>query len=207
MGFLMKKIIFIINMFLFASFIIFSYEEEGTASWYGPDFHGKKTANGETFNTYTLTAAHRTLPFGSLVKVVSLENDKEIVVRINDRGPFKKNRIIDLSMAAAQELGVLKNGTMNVKLILLEEGQNTYHRYKKDQTYNIQIASFSNEESAFKLADSLKEKGMEVSIQKVELDKTYHRVIIENLNYAEVQLYRVKLQEQGIEKYLVVKNI
>jgi rare lipoprotein A len=203
----MVKLYLILFVIFSSAFCLYSYEEEGVASWYGPDFHGKKTANGEIFNTNDLTAAHRTLPFGTIVKVISLENEKEIIVRINDRGPFKKDRVIDLSMAAAQELDVVKHGTMNVKLVVLEEGTNTYHRFKKDQTYNIQIASFSNEDSALKLADNLKEKGFEITIKTVELNQTVHRVIIEELNYSEVQIYRVKLHKEGIDKFLVVKNI
>jgi rare lipoprotein A len=203
----MGKLYLIFFVILSTAFCLYPYEEEGVASWYGPDFHGKKTANGEIFNTNDFTAAHRTLPFGTIVKVISLENDKEIIVRINDRGPFKKDRVIDLSNAAAEELDVVKKGTMNVKLVVLEEGKNTYHRFKKDQTYNIQIASFSKEDSALKLAENLKGKGIEVSIKTVELAQTVHRVIIEELNYSEVQLYRVKLHKEGFDKYLIVKNI
>jgi rare lipoprotein A len=80
------------------------FEQVGEASWYGPGFHGRKTANGERFDTYEMTAAHKTLPFNTLVKVTNLQNDVSIVVRINDRGPFVKGRIIDLSKAAKEEL-------------------------------------------------------------------------------------------------------
>jgi rare lipoprotein A len=83
-----------------------SWQESGIASWYGPGFHGKRTASGERFNTNEFTAAHKTLPFGTRVRVKSLLNGKEVVVRINDRGPFIKGRIIDLSQAAAQALGL-----------------------------------------------------------------------------------------------------
>ncbi len=83
------------------------WTESGIASWYGPRFHGRLTANGERFNTNELTAAHKTLPFGTRVRVKSLVNGKEIVVRINDRGPFIKGRIIDLSKAAAQAIGLI----------------------------------------------------------------------------------------------------
>ncbi len=83
------------------------WTESGIASWYGPRFHGKRTANGERFDTNELTAAHKTLPFGTRVRVKSLVNGKEVVVRINDRGPFIKGRIIDLSKAAAQAIGLI----------------------------------------------------------------------------------------------------
>lgn len=95
-------------------------EMEGIASWYGEDFHGKKTASGETYNMYDLTAAHRTLPLGSRVRVTNLDNGEEVVVIINDRGPFKKGRIIDLSYEAARRLDMIHEGTARVKLTLLD---------------------------------------------------------------------------------------
>jgi len=90
----------------------------GVASYYGPKFHGKKTASGEVFDMYKLTAAHRTLPFGTRVRVTNLENSKSVVVRINDRGPFIKGRIIDLSFEAARRIGI--TGLAKVKLIVLD---------------------------------------------------------------------------------------
>ena len=90
--------------------------ERGRASWYGPGFHGRKTANGERFNMNELTAAHKTLPFGTRVLVRNPATGKEVAVRINDRGPFVKGRIIDLSRAAAKELGVLGHGHVSVEL-------------------------------------------------------------------------------------------
>lgn len=90
--------------------------QEGTASWYGGKFHGRKTASGERFNTYDLTAAHRTLPMNTLVKVTNLSNGKSVVVRINDRGPYVGKRVIDLSYSAANELGFVKRGVAKVRL-------------------------------------------------------------------------------------------
>ncbi len=95
---------------------------EGRASYYSNQFHGRKTANGETFNTHNLTAAHPSLPFGTWVKVTNLGNGKDVIVRINDRGPFVKGRIIDLSASAAKEIGLLKSGTVQVKLEALGAG-------------------------------------------------------------------------------------
>ncbi|MFM6927864.1 MAG: septal ring lytic transglycosylase RlpA family protein [Bdellovibrio sp.] len=92
----------------------------GRASWYGHDHDGQKTANGETFDMQEMTAAHRTLPMNSKVKVTSLSNGKSVIVRINDRGPFSKGRIIDVSQAAAKELGMIKKGTDKVKIEVLE---------------------------------------------------------------------------------------
>jgi rare lipoprotein A len=95
---------------------------EGKASYYSDEFHGRKTANGETFNMNKLTAAHPSLPFGTWVRVTNLRNGKDVVVRINDRGPFVKGRIIDLSVHAATELGIIQSGTVKVKLEALGSG-------------------------------------------------------------------------------------
>lgn len=88
----------------------------GRASWYGKEFHGKKTASGEKFNMYALTAAHKTLPFGTRVRVTNLANGKSVVVKINDRGPFVKGRIIDLSYAAAKKISLVGMGVVKVRL-------------------------------------------------------------------------------------------
>ncbi len=93
-------------------------EQVGTASWYGPGFHGRKTASGERFNTNDLTAAHRTLPLGTKVVVTNLETGKSVQVRINDRGPFVKGRKIDLSRAAARKIGITKKGVAKVKIVV-----------------------------------------------------------------------------------------
>ena len=97
----------------------FSFTETGIASWYGPNFHGKKTANGETYDQFELTAAHKTLQMPSLVRVTNLENGRSIVVRINDRGPFHPGRVIDLSSRGADLLGFKKSGTAKVRLDVL----------------------------------------------------------------------------------------
>ncbi len=94
--------------------------EEGMASWYGPNFAGRRTANGETFDPSQLTAAHRTLPFGTLVKVTNLNNSHSVIVRINDRGPFKDNRVIDLSRAAAESIRMIGSGIAPVRVEILE---------------------------------------------------------------------------------------
>ena len=99
----------------------FRLVETGIASWYGPNFHGKRTANGETYNQNDLTAAHRTLQMPSLVRVTNLENGRSVVVRINDRGPFKRGRVIDVSRKAAELLGFIGNGTARVRLEVLEK--------------------------------------------------------------------------------------
>ena len=92
------------------------YDVVGIASWYGPGFHGKTTANGERYDMHGLTAAHKTLPFGTKVRVTNLANDRSLVVRINDRGPFVKGRIIDLSKRAAERLGFIRAGKAKVRV-------------------------------------------------------------------------------------------
>lgn len=123
--------------------------EQGIASWYGPNFHGKKTANGEIYDMNELTAAHRTLPFNSLVKVVNKKNGKSVTVRINDRGPYIDNRIIDLSKKAAEQLEMIQSGTTTVVLILLKSDS----KITKDLTvpnYAVQIGSFTDKPSAIR---------------------------------------------------------
>jgi rare lipoprotein A len=92
----------------------------GPASWYGPKFHGRQTANGEQFDMNQMTAAHRTLPFGTKVRVTNRSNGRSVVVRINDRGPFVRNRVIDLSRGAAQTVGMIDSGVAPVKLEVLD---------------------------------------------------------------------------------------
>jgi rare lipoprotein A len=95
---------------------------EGIVSYYAKDFHGKLTSNGETFDMNDATAAHRTFPFGTKVRVTNLENNKTVIVRVNDRGPFVDGRIMDLSLGAAKEIDLVKNGTTKARLEVLEWG-------------------------------------------------------------------------------------
>jgi rare lipoprotein A len=119
----MKEIfIFAVAVILMVMLVMISdtYYEVGIASWYGPGFHGKPTASGEIYNMYELTAAHKTLPFGTIVKVIDLETKRSVVVRINDRGPFVEGRIIDLSYGAAVKLGMVEKGLAKVGLKILK---------------------------------------------------------------------------------------
>ncbi len=99
----------------------FDYDRTGTASWYGSDFHGRRTANGETYDMNALTAAHPTLPMPTIVRVTNLDNGRSVVVRINDRGPFAEDRIIDMSRAGARELGFENKGLARVRVTVLRE--------------------------------------------------------------------------------------
>ncbi len=121
----------------------------GIASWYGPDFHAKKTSNGEVYNMFAMTAAHKTLPMNTIVKVDNLDNGKSTIVRINDRGPFVSGRIIDLSNKAAYAIDMVKKGTANVKVTILgfnakiaqtQEEKNAIASVSK---YYVQVGAFS----------------------------------------------------------------
>lgn len=103
----------------------YSMTEEGVASYYADEYNGRKTSNGETYDMYKMTAAHRTLPFNSMVLVTNTTNGKSVTVRINDRGPFKKDRVIDLSLSAAQKIEMIGPGTANVWLEVVELGDTT----------------------------------------------------------------------------------
>lgn len=98
------------------------WQQVGIASWYGPKFQGRETASGQIFNMHQLTCAHRTLPLGSLVRVTNLQNHKSVVLRVNDRGPVPKARVIDLSYAAAGQLGMRKQGLARVRISLIQSG-------------------------------------------------------------------------------------
>jgi rare lipoprotein A len=100
----------------------FNDQLEGMASYYAEDFHGRKTSSGEFYDMHAMTAAHRTLPFNTRVRVMNLDNRRQAEVRINDRGPFKGNRVIDLSLKAALEIGLISKGTAPVKIEILELG-------------------------------------------------------------------------------------
>lgn len=101
----------------------------GIASYYGPNFHGQLTANGEVFDMYGITAAHQTLPFNTVVRVTNIKNDKSLLVRINDRGPFVKGRMLDLSFGAAKKLGIVASGTAKVKMEIVEIGDDEYMQH------------------------------------------------------------------------------
>lgn len=118
--------------------------QEGVASWYGPGFHGKKTANGETYDQSELTAAHRTLPFNSIVRVTNTRNGRSVVVRINDRGPYVQGRIIDLSKAAADQLDMVGPGLAHVRLTLLQTNQPVSRRNIDRELFTVQVASYED---------------------------------------------------------------
>ena len=103
---------------------------KGVSSFYAEDFHGKLTANGEVYDMYGLTAAHKTLPLNTIVRVTNISNDKSLILRINDRGPYVKGRILDCSYGAAKKLGFVNDGTADVKIEVIEWGDNKYMKHR-----------------------------------------------------------------------------
>jgi rare lipoprotein A len=155
--------------------------EEGVASWYGDDFHGKKTANGEIYNMYAMTAAHKTLPLGTVVEVNNLENEKKTVVRVNDRGPYVGTRIIDLSYEAATQIGMVRNGTAKVKIVTLGTDDMLLDNSNSDAfftgDFTIQAGAFSQINNAEKLKQKIEQYVDNVQITPFDKNgMTFYRV-------------------------------
>jgi peptidoglycan lytic transglycosylase len=139
------------------------YVERGVASWYGPTFHGESTSIGEPYDMYGMSAAHKTLPLPAYARVTNLSNGKSVVVRINDRGPFAKNRIIDLSYTAAAKLDMLRDGTALVEVRTLRPGGDDSLRRSDEtppQTLYVQAGAFSDEANAKRLVQRLQAGGI-----------------------------------------------
>lgn len=166
------------------------FVQKGVASWYGPDFHGKPTSSGETYNMHAMTAAHKTLPLPTYVKVKNLSNGKTIVVKVNDRGPFAHDRIIDLSFAAAKKLDVVGPGTARVEISALESASSTSRPTVRAVPLNaknqssgevfVQLGSFGSEVNARNLLNDLH-------------DKNEKPVIISQITSGNGIFYRVRL--------------
>ncbi len=174
----------------------------GIASWYGPDFHGNLTANGERYDMNELTAAHRTLPFNTVVQVENLENNKSVVVRINDRGPYVGNRIIDLSRRAAEEIDMISSGTASVRLLLIEEGDRpvTVQNISSRETFTVQIASFERETDAREKAKSI--RGAEVVPVTIAGQKVYRVYYGSYRNIDAAHRARRQLADRGIQGFV-----
>ena len=131
---------------------------DGVSSWYGPNFHGKKTANGETYNQNGFTVAHRILPMNTIIKITNLENGKRVISRVNDRGPYKKNRILDVTKKIAKELGFLNKGTARVKLdiIAYPKSYNPKLGIKPYKQKVVQLIAYKNKNNAIKNARKIK---------------------------------------------------
>jgi len=194
-----------------------SYRERGYASWYGNKFNGHNTSNGERYDMYAMTGAHKTLPIPSYVRVTNLDNGKSVIVRINDRGPFHQGRIVDLSYAAAQRIGILKAGTGRVEVEIALPGDAAPIPRRADGktpkqiepalpagTY-LQLGAFSQKESAQQFAASVGSKlTYPVTIHSVAQPSQVHRVRVgpfkdaKSLQDARDQLARIKIFEAHV---------
>lgn len=156
--------------------------QTGIASWYGPGFHGKATARGDVYNQNDMTAAHQTLPLGSKVMVTNMENGRTAEVLVNDRGPFAKGRIIDLSYAAAQSIDMVGPGTALVRLDLLDSPV-PLRAIRPALDYTLQLGSFSQLENAQQLRDRVVKNFDSVMITPLQSkDTTYYRVHLGNFS-------------------------
>ena len=165
------------------------YKERGVASWYGPNFHAKATSNGDAYDMYAMTAAHKTLPIPAYVRVTNLGNGRSVVVRVNDRGPFVDNRIIDLSYTAAWKLDMLRTGTAFVEVEALLPGQTTVTAaavpppppppLAATRGWYVQAGAFAVEDNASRLVARLKAAGIaDVTLRNPGKDGTLWRVRI-----------------------------
>jgi len=149
------------------------YVEVGTASWYGPGFHGNRTSSGEIYNQRDMTAAHQTLPLGTRVMVTNLENSRSVEVRINDRGPFVKGRVLDLSYAAARELDLIGPGTAEVRIESIQDAEGP----PTPVAYAVQAGAFQNGDRAVALRTDLAARFARVYLSPLRTDAAlYYRV-------------------------------
>lgn len=193
------------------------FRQTGLASWYGQDFHGKKTANGEIYDMYAITAAHKTLPFNTQVRVKNLENGRTLAVRINDRGPFVRGRIIDLSYTAAKELGIVGPGTAPVEIVAL--GMVTDAPTQKDQpqpydpvdyqkgNFTFQVGAFLDRQNAERLKAKLAKTHANAHIATHQSgEKTFYRVRVGQFNtLKKATEYEKNLMAEGYEPIIVAE--
>lgn len=198
------------------------YRERGIASWYGRKFHGRRTSSGEEYDMYAMTAAHKTLPLPSYVQVTNLKNGRRAVVRVNDRGPFVQNRIIDLSYAAAEKLDMIKEGTALVEVVIVKPGEpamatNYASRYEgitdwRDQSHlqgriYIQVGAFTVRQNAEQLLQKLlTARFRDTNIHSVqEKGAVLHRVRIGPLhNVASTDQMAQLLEEFQFTDYQII---
>lgn len=167
------------------------YKIRGTASWYGTKFHHKRTSSGDNYDMYAMTAAHKTLPLPTYVKVKNLANGREAIVKVNDRGPFHSDRVIDLSYAAAAKLGVFPKGTAPVEIEALSTGKHIAHYY-------VQAGAFASE----KLAILLQKKLARISTSPVTIEKYSQRFIVKVGPFANKRMtdsLKVRLAANGVK--------
>jgi len=182
----------------------------GTASWYGGEFQGRLTSNREIYNMDDMTAAHQTLPFGTWVMVTNLENEKTAVVRINDRGPFARGRIIDLSRAAARVLGLVGPGTARIRLEVLNgykdtnNGSATPSAGPAESRFSVQVGAFAVQENAYTLKKRLESRygGVYVSTYQTP-NQVYYRVRVRAKDRDAALKSARKLSDEGFAVILL----
>ncbi|MBF9017844.1 MULTISPECIES: septal ring lytic transglycosylase RlpA family protein [unclassified Oceanispirochaeta] len=192
-----KMIILSLLVIILPVFGLYAYEEEGIASWYGGKFHGRLTANGETFNTHELTAAHKQLPFNTMVTVTNKTNGKSVQVRINDRGPFVDGRTIDLSYAAAVQLEMIKTGTAP---IILQVDSMDFLEIR----FSIQVGAYGNLENATAMKRKLEANGF--SPKATLNNKGVTRIYLADIPEDETMIYADRLKTMGITNILIKQN-
>lgn len=168
--------------------------QEGLASWYGGKFNGRQTSSGEVFDTNLRTAAHKTLPFGTIVRVVNLENGKSTTVKINDRGPFVEGRIIDLSRAAADDLDMVARGVARVSVEVVDFAQGSGR-------FQIQVGAYTLKENADSAQSLLEKAGFAVSRDVSPLGMI--RVTIRGIPLKDVPTVRARLEAMGFKNHIV----
>jgi len=181
----------------------FQYRQMGLASWYGEEFHGRDTANGEIYNMYAMTAAHRTLPFNTRVRVTNLENGKKAELRINDRGPFIDGRIIDLSYSGAGAIDMVGTGT--AKVIVEAVGFPGGDFSSQEANFTIQVGAFAEKENANRFQASLGKKYPNVHIVLWESNiKRLYRVRLGKFpTETEARRYSETLRRENISGFIV----
>ena len=204
------------------------YVERGIASWYGQKFHGHKTSNGETFDMYAMSAAHKTLPLPSYARVTNLDNGRSVVVRVNDRGPFHGDRLIDLSYAAAKKLGYQSHGTARVEVAAITvrkdgsmwlagkpyrdapDPEPVFTPQSTDKALFVQLGSFSQPESADGLSRQVRQRtDRKVRVRRVvTASGAYHRVQVGPFSSPEeARREQEALERRGFEQAVVLTDV
>ena len=223
----MKKYV-LIFMVLFTSIQLFSQKTaKGGASYYADKFHGRTTANGEKYDKNKYTAAHRKLPFGTMVKVTNLANGKSVIVRVNDRGPFVKNRIIDVSRRAAHELDFIRQGVTKVKIEIIDKNQKTDKNDQKTNDkakieikeiyqvnalksfpkgYSIQVGTFKELVNLMELSENLSRKYKSqvfVEVGKYKKEKVYKISVGKLKTKKEAESLKLKIKKHYPDCFIV----
>ncbi|WP_340152166.1 septal ring lytic transglycosylase RlpA family protein [uncultured Marivirga sp.] len=217
---MLKKLIFIFALFLFTLGSVLAQIQKGTASYYADKFEGKQTASGEKYKHKNLTAAHKTLPFGTIVKVTNLENQEFVEVRINDRGPFVSGRVIDLSRAAAEQLKFINQGLTEVQIEVVDAGDGRTNsnrpvqidqqidresyfemkvKRKEPSGYGVQIGSFQGFDNMLKLSENVEKSyraKIYVEVKELNEAKVYAIILGDYSNRKRADKLKAKITDR-----------